>query len=122
MDSINSRGVRRAACRAAVALLPLALAACESDYVTIAPDVGALTTRLGPAEGDAWSNLALAYPPYATFVPWGWDARAQIAYGSAVAQVPGATALRDVSIQEDWVWWAIGTSRKLTVRGQAVKP
>jgi hypothetical protein len=107
---------------AAIAAALIALPGCETDYVTIAPDVGAATKRLGPAEGSASSHLALAYPVELCFIPWGWDARAQAAYGTAVAAVPGATALGDVSIEEDWTWWLLGTSRRLTVRGQAVKP
>jgi hypothetical protein len=110
---------------AALALPLLGMTACATDYVIVAPDVGAATKRLAPAEGSASSHLALAYPPwlpFLCFVPWGWDDRAPTAYGAAVAAVPGATALGEVTIQEDWNWWLLGTSRTLTVRGLAVKP
>ena len=107
---------------AAIAAALIALPGCETEYVTVAPDTHGAATRLGPSEGSATSILVLAYPPYATFIPWGWDERAQTAYGTAVAAVPGATALGDVSIQEDWTWWLLGTSRRLTIRGEAVKP
>jgi hypothetical protein len=116
--------VARALRPAVVALAALGLAACETDYVTIAPDVGKATTRLGPTEGSATSSLAIVYPPWfpvLCFIPWGWDQRAQTAYGKAVASVPGATSVSDVTIQEDWTWWLLATSRKLTVRGEAVK-
>ncbi len=109
---------------AAIAAL-LALAACESEYVTVAPDVGAAAQRVGPAEGSATSNLAIGYPPWLPFlccIPWGWDDRARTAYGTAVAGAPGATALANVTIEEDWYWWLVATSRRLTVRGDAVKP
>jgi hypothetical protein len=111
--------------RAALALSLLAPAACETGYVIIAPDVGAATKPLGPTEGSASSHLGVPWPVWAPvfcFIPYGWDDRAPTAYREAVAGVPGATALADVTIQEDWIWWAVGTSRKLTVRGQAVKP
>jgi len=111
--------------RAALAASLLALTACETAYVTIAPDVGGATTRLGPAEGFASSHLGIPWPvwaPVLCFIPYGWDDRAPMAYGAAVASVPDATAIADVTIQEDWIWWAVATSRKLTVRGLAVKP
>jgi hypothetical protein len=37
-----------------------------------------------------------------------------------VASVPGATALIDVTMQEDWYWWFIGTARCVTVKGEAI--
>lgn len=114
--------LRRARRAAAVAVLPFALAACESNFTMVAPDVRGATTRTGPAEGSAYSNLALAYPPYACFLPWGWQDRAQLAYDRAVGSAPGATTLSDVTIAEDWTWWLLGTSRKLTIRGDGVKP
>ena len=119
--SVKHAGLRRPARAAAVAFLAGSLAACESPYVTIAPDVGADATRLASSEGTATSHLLLAYFIYAPFVPWGWDERQQTAYGSAVADVQGATALEHVTIEENWYYWVVGTSRRLTVRGDAVK-
>jgi hypothetical protein len=119
--SVQYAAMRRPTRFAAVALVAVALAACESPYVTIAPDVGADATRLASSEGTATSHLLLAYFIYAPFVPWRWDERQQTAYGTAVTGVPGATALENVTIQENWYYWVIGTSRRLTVRGDAVK-
>ena len=51
----------------------------------------------------------------------GINSRVENAYQNALASVPGATALVDVTMRENWQWWVIGTSRCVTVTGEAIK-
>ena len=53
--------------------------------------------------------------------PLGLNDRVQRAYDAAVANVSDATALVDVTVQENWFWWFIGTARCVTLTGEAVK-
>jgi hypothetical protein len=55
------------------------------------------------------------------FIPMGLNGRVQRAYDEAVASVPGATGLVDVTIKENWYWWLIGTARTVTVTGEAIR-
>jgi len=51
----------------------------------------------------------------------GINSRAEKAYSDAVSKAPNATALTNVTIQENWYWWLIGTARCVTVTGEAIK-
>ncbi len=51
----------------------------------------------------------------------GLNSRVERAYADAVASVPGATALVNVTMQENWYWWFLGTTRCVTVSGEAIK-
>ncbi len=61
--------------------------------------------------------LATAY----YFIPVGLNSRDERAYNAAVASVPGATALVDVTMHENWYWWLLGTARCVTISGEAIK-
>jgi hypothetical protein len=95
------------------------LSACASGYTTVAPTPPPKFTRLGPATGSACGSLGVLATAY-NFVPMGVNGRVANAYKNAVASVPGATALIDVTMQEDWYWWFIGTARCVTVKGEAI--
>jgi len=43
------------------------------------------------------------------------------AYEDALAKAPGATGLKNVTIEEDWYWIVVGTMRYVTITGEAVK-
>jgi hypothetical protein len=45
----------------------------------------------------------------------------ELAYQRALASVPGSKALINVTMQEDWYWWVIGTARCVTIRGEAIR-
>jgi hypothetical protein len=49
------------------------------------------------------------------------NGRIERAYNNAVASVPGATGLIDVTYKEDWYWWILGTARTVTITGEAIK-
>lgn len=96
------------------------LAGCASGFTTVAPEPPPQFTRLGKATGSACGSLGLLATAY-YFVPMGANSRVERAYVNALASVPGATGLIDVTIQEDWYWWLLGTSRCVTLAGEAIK-
>src|SRR2546423_1633664 len=61
--------------------------------------------------------LATAY----NFVPLMLNSRVERAYQRAVASVPGATGLVNVTYKEDWYWFVLGSARCVTVRGEAIR-
>lgn len=97
-----------------------ALAGCASNFTPIAPEPPQNATRLGPATGSACGSLGLLASAY-YFVPMGLNTRTQNAYQRAVASVPGATGIVDITIKEDWYWWLVGTARCVSITGEAVK-
>jgi len=97
-----------------------ALCGCTSNPVVVAPQPPANYERLGPASGSASGSLGVVSTAYYV-VPMGINSRVARAYENAIASVPGATGLVDVSIQESWFWWVIGTARTTTVSGEAIR-
>ena len=55
------------------------------------------------------------------FLPAGLNERVENAYNDALIKAPGATALVDVTMHENWYWWLVGSSRCVTVTGEAIK-
>ncbi len=110
--------------RCGTALLPLAVCAilsgCASGFTKVAPTPPQNYQKLGKATGSACGSLGLLATAYYA-VPMGLNSRVERAYADALAKVPGATALIDVTMKEDWNWWLIGTARCVTVTGEAVK-
>ena len=96
------------------------LGACEGGFTNVTPTPAAGYQRLGAATGSACGSLGILSTAL-NFVPMGVNGRVERAYADAVASVPGATALVDVTVQEDWYWWLVGTARCVTVTGEAVK-
>ncbi|MFO1406436.1 MAG: hypothetical protein U1F08_02750 [Steroidobacteraceae bacterium] len=97
-----------------------ALSGCSSGAVLIAPEPPAHYERLGPATGTATGSLGVLDTAY-NVLPMGLNERVGKAYARAVASVPGATGLVDVTIRENWYWWVIGTAREVTVTGTAIR-
>ena len=98
----------------------LLLAGCVSEPVTVAPTPPPTFQRLGTAEGKACGSLGVLATAYYV-VPMMLNSRVERAYQRAVASVPGATGLINVTYQEDWFWWLIGTARCVTVTGEAIR-
>lgn len=98
----------------------VALAGCASDFITVAPKPPQQFSRLGRATGSACGSLGILGTS-TNFVPMGINGRYERAYNIALASVPGSTGLVDVTIQENWAWWLIGTSRCVTINGEAIK-
>src|ERR1041384_3840531 len=101
-------------------LLSMFLAGCQSDPVTVAPTPPEKFERLGTAEGKACGSLGILGTAYYV-VPMMLNGRVERAYQKAVASVPGATGLINVTYQEDWFWWVIGTARCVTITGEAIR-
>ena len=96
------------------------LTSCSGGFATIAPTPPAEYTRLGKAEGTACGTLFVIATAY-NFIPIMLTSRVERAYANAVDSVQGATALIDVTLQEDWYWWVLGTTRCATIQGEAIK-
>lgn len=93
---------------------------CSSHNVTIAPVQPAKYEVLGKAEGTGSGSIGLLATAY-NFIPLGLNSRVERAYEDAVQSVPGATDLINVTYQEDWFWWIIGTARNVTIKGDAIR-
>ena len=69
---------------------------------------------LGKASGDACGTLF-------TLIPIGLGSRVQKAYEDALTSVPGATALLNTELKEDWYWWYLGVTKCVTITGDAIR-
>ncbi len=98
----------------------LILSGCSSHNVTIAPKQPKKYEVLGKAEGSASGSLGVLGTAY-YFIPMGLNTRMERAYKNAIESVPGATGLVNVTYQEDWLWWIIGTSKDVTIKGDAIR-
>ena len=101
-------------------LLFTLLGGCASTFTNVAPMPPGKYTRLGTATGSACGSLGLVATAY-YFIPMGINSRVERAYANALASVPGATSLVNVTMQENWYWWIIGTVRCVTIAGEAIK-
>jgi hypothetical protein len=93
---------------------------CTSGLITIAPQPPAQYEKLGPATGKATGSIGVLGTA-TNFIPMALNSRVYRAYDSAVASVPGATGLIDVTLDESWFWWVIGTARTVTISGEAIR-
>jgi len=107
--------------RGAVPALCLALAGCASPAYTVSPLPPAKYELLGKAEGKGCGQLGILGTAYYAIPMGGFNDRVDTAYKAALASVPGATGLINVSVSEDWAWVFIATQRCTTVRGDAIK-
>jgi len=96
------------------------LVGCASNLTTIAPRPPEHYEKLGPATGSATGSM-LILGSALNFIPVQLNDRVDRAYDNALKSVPGATGLIDVTYEEDWFWWWIGTSRTVTITGEAIK-
>lgn len=96
------------------------LSGCATQKVAIEKAPPAKYEVLGRAEGTGNGSLGIASPGY-YFIPMGLNTRIERAYEDALKSVPGATGLINVTYQEDWFWWIIGTNRQVIIAGDAIK-
>ena len=86
----------------------------------VAPHPPARYTALEPATGEGCSSVVPLFG-FLQVIPVATDGRFQRAYAAALASVPGATALVDVTFQERWYWAGFGTVYCTTITGEAVR-
>jgi len=55
------------------------------------------------------------------FIPVLLNSRVERAYQRALESVPGSTSLVNVTLEEYWLWWVIGTARCVTITGEGIK-
>jgi len=106
--------------RAPALLCVLTLVGCTTEFTTIAPDVRPDAERLGHVRGVAHRHILFGTPTY-NIIPLAWSGAVQRAVDRALAQAPGSDALVDVTLEEDWFWWVIGSARTTVLEGDAVK-
>ncbi len=94
--------------------------ACRSEFVNVAPLPPAQYEKLGPAESEACGHLYFILPWHQLF-PRGLNERVERAYAGAVASVPGATGLINVSLRERWYWWGLASARCTMIKGDAIR-
>lgn len=98
----------------------LLLGACASGFTKVSPTPPNNYQSLGQTSGKACGSLGIVATAYYA-IPMGLNSRVENAYIDALNNVPGATSLTNVTMQEDWFWWLIGTARCVTVSGEAIK-
>jgi hypothetical protein len=98
----------------------VSLAGCASQYTTIALKPPAHFEKLGHARGSATGSLGVVATAYYG-IPMGLNERAGLAYERALQSVPGSTSLINVTYEESWYWWVIGTARTVTISGDAIR-
>lgn len=105
---------------AAPLLAALLLGACASGFTKVSPTPPGNYQSLGFTTGNACGSLGVLATAYYA-IPMGLNSRVENAYIDALNKVPGAKSLTNVTMQEDWYWWLIGTARCVTVSGEAIK-
>ena len=105
----------RLSIRAMVLAGALAFCACAGSFDTVAPLAPAHHEQLGQASSQACGSLVLAVIPVAL------NDRVGRAYEGALAQRPGAIALIDVTLTENWFIWLFGITRCTTISGVAIR-
>ena len=76
--------------------------------------------KLGQVTGTGTGSLGVLGTAY-YFIPMGVNSRVESAYDNALKSAPGATGIIDVTYQESWFWWLVGTARTVTISGEAIK-
>ncbi|MBU6141138.1 MAG: hypothetical protein KGP29_06265 [Proteobacteria bacterium] len=103
-----------------LAVLCTALSSCSSELHTIYKTPPAKYEKLGRVSGTGTGSLGIVGTVYYV-IPMGLNSRVERAYADALSKAPGATSLIDVTYEESWYWWLIGTARKVTISGEAIK-
>lgn len=96
------------------------LANCSSNLQTIYTTPPDKYEKLGKVTGEGTGSIGVISTAYYV-IPMGLNSRIERAYINALSKAPGATSLIDITYQESWYWWIIGTARKVTISGEAIK-
>ena len=112
--------MRLLAARPLLGIALLATSACSSSSGDLSPPPPALYSSLAQAEGEACATYAFGLPWHPLFA-FGATDRLERARDAALASVPGATGLADVTLQERWAWYGLFSRRCAVVRGAAIR-
>ncbi|HMY66524.1 MAG TPA: hypothetical protein PL163_07730 [Leptospiraceae bacterium] len=93
---------------------------CSSGEVLIQKKLTGSEQILGKAKGEGCGSMWIISTAY-NFIPIGLNGRIQTAYDNALNSVSGAKGLINISIEETWTWYVLGTARCTTITGDAVK-
>jgi hypothetical protein len=93
---------------------------CTSQWTTVVPRPPKDYQAVGHASGTATGRMFFDGTSL-NFIPIGLNSRTERAYQNALASVPGATALVNVTIREEWASWYLWSSKTVTVTGDAVR-
>ena len=96
------------------------LSACSSTSIMVSSTPPEKYEVLGPVEGSATGSLGILGTAYYA-IPMGLNSRTERAYSRAIESASGATGLINVTYDESWAWWLIGTARTVTIQGTAIK-
>ena len=96
------------------------LVGCASELTYIQPRLPEQYEILGHASGTACGSLLIGPTAY-NFIPAMLNSRVERAYQAAVESVPGSKALTNVTLNENWYWWVIGSMRCTTITGEAIR-
>ena len=100
----------------------LILSGCASDFKNIAPLPPEKYEKLGQVTGSACGSLVSPGGGTAYYIlPIMLNSRVERAYEEALKGTSGATALIDVTLDEYWFWWILGTARCVTITGEAIR-
>lgn len=91
------------------------LTGCSSTDIRVVSAPPEKPTKLGPTQGTASGVLFFGV------IPIGINSRTERAYKDALKNVPGSTALTDVTLDELWLYFGIALFQQVTITGEAVK-
>jgi len=100
--------------------LVVLLTGCASNLTMVAPRPPEQFEKIGRASGKACGTMIIGPTAY-NFIPVMLNSRVERAYNQAVGSVSGATSLVNVSMRESWFWWVVGTTRCVTITGEAIR-
>ena len=93
---------------------------CSSGFTTIGARPPENYQKLGKATGESCGTL-IGGPTAYNAIPIGLNSRTERAYKNALDNVPGSTGLTDITLEENWIWWVIGSTRCVKISGEAIK-
>lgn len=99
-------------------LLIISITGCSSGYKNISPDLSNKiqgVENLGHVQGRGCGTILLS------IIPILQNSRVERAYSDAISKKPNATGLINVTLREKWNWWYLGTTRCVTIEGEAIK-
>ena len=106
--------------RVSLMLYTIFIVGCSSGFTVIGKRSPENFQRLGKATGEACGTIIVGPTAY-NAIPIGLNSRTERAYQNALDNVPGSTTLIDITLEENWIWWVIGSTRCVKITGEAIK-